>query len=100
MTDVNPTADRLVTEARQRRDAKAALPRRIALIGFVFGAAGLATAALVPLFGWLGGLISLVAGSATARKGETGKLPKIAMIVGGAAILLGAFRYNWIVAGL
>jgi hypothetical protein len=92
MTSDNPTADRLLNDARKKSAAQES--PLLAQIGMALGAIGIISGAFVPAAGWGLGLIAAVLGGITVQRPAVAKLAKIAIVVGVVAILVATFRFS------
>jgi hypothetical protein len=96
MSSDNPTADRLVGDAR-KKTASLESPR-LAQIALGIGIVGLIGALLSPLAGWILGAIAAGMGTASIKRGIAVKIAKIALILGVLAILGATFNFCWATA--
>jgi hypothetical protein len=92
MTSDNPTADRLLNDARKKTAAQER--PLLAQIGMALGAIGIVSGPLVPGAGWGLGLIAAVLGGVSLQRPAVAKLAKIALVLGIGAILVATFRFS------
>ncbi len=91
MSSDKTVADRLLDEARAKtaRDASPMLGRIALIVGVVA-----LLVSPISVLGWVIGSAALGLGVVAVRNPETAKQAKIAMILGGAAILVGVFFFT------
>ena len=103
MSSDNPTADRLVSDARKKTAAQD--NPRLAQIGLAAGALGLvavlalaatsiSTTLVHPLVGWVLGAAAVGLGGSSLKSPAAAKLAKIALVLGVLAILVGTFFFT------
>jgi hypothetical protein len=95
MSTENPIADRLLEDAR-RKTAKSESPA-LGKAALIVGAFALFVSP-ISIAGWIFGAVTIGLGLAAARRPVSAKKAKIAMLLGGAAILIGVFFYTLNVA--
>lgn len=105
MSSDNPTADRLVNDARKKTASLgspllAQIGVGIGALGVVLGLVSLAFLSPVssPAVAWGTGAIAAVLGGISLQRGAAVKLAKIALVLGIVAILVGTFRFTLLVA--
>ncbi|WP_028937285.1 hypothetical protein [Pseudonocardia spinosispora] len=91
MTSDNPVADRLLSDARKKADQPENGPLGIAAL--VVSLLGLAGAGLIPVVGWVLGLVAVVLGVVSLKKPDCAKLGKIGLGIGVVAILVATFFF-------
>ena len=96
MTSDNPTADRLVSDARKKTAAQES--PRLATIALVVGGLGVILGSLVAAAGWVLGAIAIGLSGMSLKRGAGVKLAKIGVIVGVVAVLVGTFCFTYYVA--
>ena len=96
MTSDNPTADRLLSDAR-KKTAQRESPL-LAQIALVVGALAIVGGALVPVVGWALGAVAAGMATVSIQRVAAVKLARIALIVGFAAILVATFRFTLFLA--
>jgi uncharacterized membrane protein len=107
MTSDNPTADRLLNDARKKTAAQekpllAQIGVGIGALGVVLGLVSLAILSPVssPAVAWVTGAVAAILGGISLQRGAAVKLAKIALVLGVVAILVGTFRFTlWYVSG-
>ncbi len=95
MSAENTIADRLLTDAR-RKSAKQDSPG-LGKVALIIGIIALA-ASPITILGWIGGVTALALGGAAVGRPASAKLAKIAMLLGGVAILVGLYFFSLNVA--
>ena len=95
MSTENTVADRLLEDAR-KKTAKSESPV-LGKVALIVGALALLVSP-ISIAGWIFGAVTLGLGLAAARRPVSAKKAKIAMLLGGAAILIGVFFYTLNVA--
>jgi hypothetical protein len=95
MSSQNTIGDRLVEDAR-RRAAKSEGPK-LGKVALVVGIVALIVSP-VSILGWIGGTTALALGGIALRRPANPKQAKIAMMLGGAAILVGVFFFTLAIA--
>ena len=95
MSSENTVADRLLEDARKKTatSESPALGKAAVIVG---GIALLVS--WISILGWIFGATALGLGAAAVRRPVSAKQAKIAMALGGAAILIGVFFYTLNVA--
>jgi hypothetical protein len=91
MSTENTVADRLLEDAR-RKTAKSESPT-LGKAALIVGVVALLVSP-ISILGWIVGAVALGLGTAAARRPVSAKQAKIAMALGGAAILIGVFFYT------
>lgn len=91
MSSDKTVADRLLDDARAKT-ARETSPK-LGKIALIVGVVAL-LASPISIAGWILGAAALGLGVAAARNPETAKQAKIAMVLGGAAILIGVFFFT------
>jgi hypothetical protein len=91
MSTENTIADRLLEEAR-KKTAKSESPA-LGKAALIVGAFALFVSP-VSIAGWIFGAVTIGLGLAAARRPVSARKAKIAMLLGGAAILIGVFFYT------
>jgi hypothetical protein len=103
MSSDNPTADRLVSDARKKTAAQE--NPRLAQIGLAAGALGLISVLALmatdisntlvhPLLGWVLGAAGVALGGSSLKNTGSAKLARIALVLGVLAILLATFFFT------
>lgn len=92
MTSDNPTADRLLSDAR-KKTAQLESPM-LAQIALVVGVLAVGAGALVPMVGWVLGAVGAGMAMVSIHRVPAVKLARIALILGGAGILVATFRFS------
>ena len=95
MSTENTVADRLLEDAR-KKTAKSESPA-MGKVALIVGAVALLVSP-ISILGWIVGAVALGLGIAAVRRPACAKQAKIAMGLGGAAILVGVFFYTLNVA--
>jgi hypothetical protein len=95
MSSENTVADRLLEDAR-KKTAKSESPA-LGKAAFIVGIVALLVS-WISILGWIFGAIALGLGAAAVRRPVSAKQAKIAMALGGAAILIGVFFFTLNVA--
>jgi hypothetical protein len=95
MSTDNPVADRLLEDAR-RRTARTESPAR-GKAALIVGVIALIVSP-ISLLGWIVGAVALGLGADAVRRPACARQARIAMALGGAAILVGVFFYTLNVA--
>ncbi|MGI8815539.1 MAG: hypothetical protein ACR2G2_09780 [Pseudonocardia sp.] len=94
MTSDNPTADRLLSDARKKTAALES--PMLAYIGIALAAIGLIVGAtVIPLVGWVLGAAAVALGGVSLKRDMAVKLARIALIIGALAILAATFNLTW-----
>jgi hypothetical protein len=107
MTSDNPTADRLLNDARKKTASLespllAQIGIGIGALGVVLGLVSLAFLSPFssPAVAWGTGIIAMLLGGISLKRGAGGNLAKIALILGVAAFLIGTFRFCLLYIGM
>ena len=95
MSTENTIADRLLADAR-RKTAKSESPT-LGKAALIVGGIALLVSS-ISILGWIFGATAIGVGAAAVRRPVSAKHAKIAMAMGGAAILIGVFFYTLNVA--
>jgi hypothetical protein len=95
MSTENTVADRLLEDAR-KKTAKSESPV-LGKVALIVGAIALLVSP-ISILGWIAGAATIGLGGAAVRRPAAAKQAKIAMVLGGAAILIGVFFYTMNVA--
>ena len=93
MSSDNPTADRLLDDARKKTASQES--SKMAQIALGIGIVAVIGAVLSPLAGWILGAVAAGMGAASVKRGVAVKIAKIALIVGVFAILGTTFNFCW-----
>ncbi|MDQ2706415.1 MAG: hypothetical protein M3Z25_01680 [Actinomycetota bacterium] len=97
MTSDNPTADRLLSDARKKTAALES--PMLAYIGIALAAIGLIVGAtVIPLVGWVLGAAAVALGGVSLKRDVAVKLARIALLIGVVAILATTFNVTWVYA--
>jgi hypothetical protein len=91
MSTENTVADRLLEDAR-KKTAKSESPA-LGKAAFVVGVIALLVS-WISILGWILGATAIGLGAVAVRRPVSAKQAKIAMALGGAAILVGVFFYT------
>jgi hypothetical protein len=97
MSSDNPTADRLVDDARKKTAAEQSPV--LAIVGIVFALIGagclvaLGDATQAALAGWITGAIAVGLGFTSLKKGAAAGISKVALVLGVIVILVGTFTF-------
>ncbi|MGQ0481506.1 MAG: hypothetical protein ACT4O0_10850 [Pseudonocardia sp.] len=97
MTSDNPTADRLLSDAR-KKTAQLESPL-MAQIALALGVLAVISGALVPIAGWVLGALAAGLAVVSIQRVVAVKLARIALIAGIAGILVATFRFSLYIAG-
>ncbi len=92
MTSDNPTADRLLSDAR-KKTAQRESPM-LAQIALVVGVLAVGVGVLVPVAGWVLGAVAAGMAMVSIQRVAAVKLARIALILGVAGILVATFRFT------
>jgi hypothetical protein len=95
MNTENPVAERLLADAR-KKTAKSESPT-LGKAALIMGGIALLVS-WISILGWVFGATAIGLGAAAVRRPVSAKQAKIAMALGGAAILIGVFFYTLNVA--
>jgi hypothetical protein len=95
MSTENTVADRLLEDARKKtaKDESPAMGKAALIVGVVA-----LIVSPISLLGWIVGAVALGLGAAAVRRPACAKQARIAMVLGGIAILVGVFFYTLNVA--
>jgi hypothetical protein len=91
MSSENTVADRLLEDAR-KKTAKSENPA-MGKVALIVGVIALLVSP-ISILGWIVGAVAIGLGVAAVRRPVTAKQAKIAMALGGAAILIGVFFFT------
>ncbi|HTK61804.1 MAG TPA: hypothetical protein VL595_05475 [Pseudonocardia sp.] len=97
MSSDNPTADRLVSDARKKTASEGSPV--LAGIGIVLAVAGAIALILIgdatqgATAGWITGAIAAALGATSVKKGVAVKLAKVALVLGVLVILVATFVF-------
>lgn len=97
MSTENTVADRLLEDARKKtaKSESPALGKAALIVGVIA-----LLASPISILGWVFGAAALGLGVAAVRRPVSAKQAKIAMVLGGAAILVGVFFFTMNIAML
>jgi len=95
MSTENTVADRLLEDAR-KKTAKSESPV-LGKVALIVGVIALLVSP-ISIVGWIVGAVAIGLGAAAVRRPAAAKQAKIAMVLGGAAILVGVFFFTLNVA--
>jgi hypothetical protein len=97
MSSDNPTADRLVSDARKKTASQGSPV--LAWIGIAIAVVGAACLVLIgdatqgATAGWVTGAIAAALGATSIKKGVAGNLAKVALVLGVIVILVATFIF-------
>lgn len=107
MSSDNPTADRLLNDARKKSADQAKPPLALAgigigAVGVLLGIIGLpgtgVTPMTLPIICWVTGVIAAVLAVVVLKKQVGVKWAKLALVLGVASILVGTFLFTYYIA--